>query len=173
MKYRRMGAIVAVVFASLTLVSGPARAQSVTELEKELQQVLEELAERVREAGAQWRQSLRLEPAYENMPVSFMLEYKDALDLSPQQAEELRKLRSRFERKSIRREADIKVTKMELDELLDADTVDLGKAEKKVRELERLRGDEKLSRIRTTEAAKDLLNPEQRKKLAVLRREQN
>jgi len=171
MKHSRMAGIVGFIFFALVVTPGSPRAQSVNDLQKELQEVLQELAERVREAGAQWRQSLRLDSIATDRPLSFMLEYQDALELSPHQINDLKKLRSRFEREAIRREADIKVARMELDELLEADAVDLAKTEKKVRELERLRGDEKLSRIRVIETAKALLRPDQRKKLTVLERE--
>lgn len=168
---RRIAGIVAVVLFALAFVPQLSRAQSLSNLQQELQQVLLELAETVREAGNQWRQALRLDPSLADTPLSFMLEHRNALELSAEQVEALEKLRSRFERAAIRREAEIKVARMELDELLDVDTVDLEKAEEKVRQVEQLRGDEKLSRIRTVEAAKAVLRPEQREKLAALGRE--
>lgn len=156
------------MFCALPFISESPRAQSINDLEKEFQRVLQDLAERVREAGDRWGRSLKLEQPSGDLPLAVILDHKDALELSPQQVDDLKKLRSRFDREAIRSEADIKVAKMELDELLEADTVNLEKAEMKVRELERLRGDRKLSRIRTAEAAKALLRPEQLKKLAVL-----
>lgn len=170
MKTRMVG-IAAAVLLAVVCVPGPSGAQSINDLQQELQKVLLELAETVREAGNQWRQALRLDPSLRDTPLSFMLEHKDALELSAEQVDALEKLRSRFERAAIRREAEIKVARLELDELLDADTVDLEKAEEKIREVEQLRGDEKLSRIRTVEEAKAVLRPEQREKLAALGRD--
>lgn len=160
----------AVVMAFVLVIPGESlRAQSIQELEKELQKIAQDLAERLQEAGAQWQQSLHLDKADgKDEPLSFMLQHNEGLELSAQQIKELKKLRSRFERESIRREADIKVAKMELNELLEGDSIDLEKAEGKVREVERLRADQKLSRIRTVEDAKALLHADQRKKLAVL-----
>jgi len=161
-----LAGVMALVFA---VPGGSLRAQSIQELEKEFQKIVQDLAERFREAGAQWQQSLRLDKAdRKDEPLSFMLQHKDGLELSPQQIKDLKKLRSRFERESIRRDADIKVARMELNELLEAESIDLEKAEAKVREVERLRADQKFSRIRSVEEAKALLRADQRKKLAVL-----
>jgi len=159
------------VVALLLAVPGESpRAQSIQDLEKELQRIVKDLAQRFQEASVDWQQSLRnAGTARKEQPVSFMLQHKDGLELSPQQIKELKKLRSRFERESIRRDADIKVAKMELNELTEGDAIDLEKTEEKVREVERLRADQKLSRIHTIEDAKNVLRLDQRKKLAVLR----
>lgn len=171
MKNIGMIGIGACIVCAVAFTPVSSRAQNIKGLEKEIQKVLQELAQRFHEASKQWQQSLRLNRSVRDTPVSFMLEHKDALELSQQQVKDLKQLRSRFEKEAIRTEADVKVVKMELDELLDAEPVDLEKTEEKVRVLERLRGDQKLSRIRTIEAAKAVLRPDQRKRLAVLQEE--
>jgi Spy/CpxP family protein refolding chaperone len=57
---------------------------------------------------------------------------------------------------------------MDLTNLTGAPTVDLSKVETKVREVERLRADQRLARIRTIEKAKEQLSADQRKKFQEL-----
>jgi Spy/CpxP family protein refolding chaperone len=161
----------AFIVCALVFTPASSRSQNIKGMGKEIQKVLQELAQRLSDASKQWQQSLHLDQGTRDMPISFMLNHKDALELSSQQVKDLKQLRSRFEREAIRGEADVKVAKMELDELLDAEPVDLEKTEEKVRVLEQLRGDQKLSRIRTIVAAKAVLRPDQRKRLAVLQKE--
>jgi Spy/CpxP family protein refolding chaperone len=57
------------------------------------------------------------------------------------------------------------MAEMDLQAMLDSEPVDLGKVETKVREIERLRSDLWLARIRAIEKGKELLSAEQRKTL--------
>jgi Spy/CpxP family protein refolding chaperone len=57
--------------------------------------------------------------------------------------------------------------------LLEAQPVDMTKAEAKVREIERIRGDLRLARIRSIEKGKAQLTAEQRRKLQELQADQN
>jgi Spy/CpxP family protein refolding chaperone len=61
---------------------------------------------------------------------------------------------------------------MDLNGLLAAEKIDMPKVEAKVREIERLRTDFRLARIRTIHKGKEVLNAEQRKKLQELLAEQ-
>lgn len=149
------------------------RAQNIQDLEQQLKKIVEDLVERFGEASRGWPLGQGRGGKKDDEPVSFMLQHKDGLELSSQQVKDLKKLRSRFERASIRREADIKVAKMELEELMEEDSIDLEKTEGKVREVERLRADQKLSRIHKVAEAKALLGPDQRKKLVVLQASDN
>jgi DNA gyrase/topoisomerase IV subunit A len=97
--------------------------------------------------------------------ISLMLRHREKLGLSDDQVRRLEQLRTDFGKESIRKEADLRVAEMDLDALLDAPNVDLGKVEAKVREIEKTRADLRLARIRTIEKAKELLTPDQRKKL--------
>lgn len=97
--------------------------------------------------------------------ISLMLRNREKLGLSEDQVRRMEQLRTDFEKESIRKEADIRVADMDLDTLLDADKLDMAKVEAKIRETEKLRADLRLARIRTIEKAKELLTPDQRKKL--------
>jgi Spy/CpxP family protein refolding chaperone len=77
-------------------------------------------------------------------------------------------LRNDFEKESIRKEAEIRVAKMDLDDLLAAQPVDMTKVEAKVREIEKLRADLRFARIRTVAKGKEQLTADQRKRLEEL-----
>ena len=97
-----------------------------------------------------------------------MLRYKDELGLSADQVQSLERLRADFQREAILRDADLRIAEMDLTTLLEREPVDLGQVEAKLREIERLRGDLRLARIRTIEQGKAQLSPEQRGKLRAL-----
>jgi Spy/CpxP family protein refolding chaperone len=90
---------------------------------------------------------------------------REKLGLSTEQVRNLERLRNDFEKESIRKEADIRVAKIDLHDLLDAQPVDMTKVEAKVREIERLRADLRFARIRTVQKSKEQLSVDQRKKL--------
>ena len=97
--------------------------------------------------------------------ISLMLRNREKLGLSDDQVRRMEQLRTDFEKESIRKEADLRVAEMDLDALLEAPNVEVGKAEAKVREIEKTRADLRIARIRAIEKAKELLTPDQRKKL--------
>jgi Spy/CpxP family protein refolding chaperone len=59
----------------------------------------------------------------------------------------------------------VRVAELELQQLLEADPVEMGKVEAKVKEVEGLRTALRLNWIKAHEQAKSLLTPEQRQKL--------
>lgn len=100
--------------------------------------------------------------------ISQILIQKEALGLSPEQVRKLEQLRDRFQRQSIRVDADLKIIEMDIAALLENDSVEAAKVEQKIREGEKLRADIRIARIRAIEQAKTLLNAEQKKKLQEL-----
>jgi Spy/CpxP family protein refolding chaperone len=94
---------------------------------------------------------------------------RQELGLTTQQVDSLRKLGMDSRRASIRRKADVQIAKLDLMSLRFSDPVDMGKIEAKVREIEKLKGDGSIARIRTAEAAKAQLTAEQKEKLKSLR----
>jgi len=97
--------------------------------------------------------------------ISLTLQNKDQLGLTPDQVKALESLRSEFQKEAIRRSADLQIAEAELGDLLAVEPVDLAKAEAKLRQIEGLRAEIRLSRIKTLEKGKAVLSPEQRKKL--------
>lgn len=102
--------------------------------------------------------------------VVFMaLRNQKELGLSPQQVSSLQQLGMDGRRAVIKGKADAQLARLDLFGLLKAEPVDMSKIEAKVREIERLRADAAIASIRTNEAAKAQLTPEQREKLKTLR----
>jgi len=93
------------------------------------------------------------------------LRHRQELGLSTQQVESLRTIGMDARRAAVRRGADRKNATLDLMALRKGDTVDMGKVEAKVREIEKLRGDGQIARIRANEQAKAQLTAEQRDKL--------
>lgn len=156
---------------SLPLITGmaPAIGEVKPGFHEELAQGWEDLGREFRELFGRWREHFATAPATEDRPLlSLMLRHRDKLGLTADQVRHLERLRSDFQKESIRKEADLRVAEMDLKALRDTQSVDLVKVEAKVREIERLRGDLRLARIRTVERGKEQLTVEQRKKFQEL-----
>jgi len=108
----------------------------------------------------------------EGPPISMIIRNREKLDLSSDQVKNLERLRKDFEKQSIRKDADIRVAKLDLHALLDTQPVDMKKVEAKVHEIERLRADLQFARIRAAQKTKEQLSLEQRQKLNELLAEQ-
>ena len=134
---------------------------------EEVTRVWDEFARELHDWRSRWREHFggSREPRGERPLISWMLSHREDLNLSSEQVRNLERLRSDFERDAVKREADIRVAEMDLSALLEADAVDLKKAEAKVGEIERLRADLRLARIRAIEQGKGLLSQEQHDKL--------
>ena len=103
--------------------------------------------------------------------IGTIFENRVALGLSASQVETLERLSLGLVREAIRRQADLMITQVDLDVLLDQDpskTVDMAAAEAKLREMGTLRTDLHLALVRAVEAARAALTAEQRSMLAPL-----
>jgi Spy/CpxP family protein refolding chaperone len=100
--------------------------------------------------------------------ISITLRHRHDLELSPQQVQDLENLRDGYQREAIRYEADIRIAEMDLQRLLKTDPVDLEQVKVKLQEIEHLKTETRLSRIRAIEQGKALLTPEQYEKLQSL-----
>jgi Spy/CpxP family protein refolding chaperone len=106
--------------------------------------------------------------AAERPVISLMLEHRDELGLTPDQASRLETLRQTFSRDAVRRDADIRIAEMDLAGLLDKEPLDLAKVETKIKELAQLRAELRIARLRAIEQGKAVLTAEQRTKLQAL-----
>ena len=126
----------------------------------------EDLARGLRQWFGRWGHYFGVWTGREEKPlISIMLENREQLGLSAEQINSLEQLRRDFQKASIRTDADLRIAQMDLDTLLSAATVDLAKVEAKVREIEHLRADIRIARIRAIEKGKQQLTAEQRRKL--------
>ena len=91
------------------------------------------------------------------------------LGLSPQQVSSLQQMGMDAARAGIKRRADVQLARLDLMSLMRAEPVDMAKVEAKIRDIEKLKADGAIARIRTNEAAKAQLTPDQREKLKTLR----
>jgi Spy/CpxP family protein refolding chaperone len=129
-------------------------------------QAWDEVSRHLEDMGSRLSEHFRRAEVREERPlITFMLRHRDKLGLSADQVQGLERLRDSFQREVIRSEADLRIADMDLASLLSADPIDLQKVEAKVREIERLKSDLRLARIRAIEKGKALLNAEQRAKL--------
>jgi Spy/CpxP family protein refolding chaperone len=86
---------------------------------------------------------------------------KQRLGLTDDQAEKLKVLRSNYLKETTMQGAKVKVAELELNDLLDEKKLDTSKIEKKVKEIELLKGELLMGRIRSLIKSADFLTPEQ------------
>lgn len=97
-----------------------------------------------------------------------MTEKFEALGLDQKQKETVKAIHLKTKKEMIRKKADVDVAQVELRELLSKDTVDLQAAEAKVKHIEALKTDMKMTHIRAHEEIKLVLTAEQKKKFAAM-----
>ena len=163
---------------SLVFVAAPRWAAAIEGTEplinQQFAQGLDDFARELREWFGRWGEyfgsgTMKSE---ERPLIAFILRNREKLDLSAAQVKNLEQLRNDFQKESIRKDADLRVAEMDLNGLLVAEKVDMAKVEAKVREIERLRSDLRIARIRTIQKGKEVLTADQRKKLQELLAEQ-
>jgi Spy/CpxP family protein refolding chaperone len=86
---------------------------------------------------------------------------KEQLKLNDDQVAKLKKIRSDYQKEMIKRKANLRIAMLELWETIDAKNLDMGKAEKKVKELEAMQSDLMLYRIKTLQETRKFLTDEQ------------
>jgi len=132
---------------------------------EELGDAWERLQRALQEWSGQIRERFGTRDSREDRPmISLILKYKDYLRLTGEQVTKLEQLRDNYQRQSIRTEADARIIDLDVAALLDKPTVDVPKVEQKIREVEKMRADLRIARVRAVEQAKALLTAEQRKK---------
>jgi hypothetical protein len=132
---------------------------------EELADAWERLQRALQDWGGQIRERFGARDSREDRPViSLILKYKDYLGLAGDQIKKLEQLRDNYQRLSIRTDADTRILELDVATLLDKPNVDVPKVEQKIREVEKLRADLRIARVRAVEQAKALLTAEQRKK---------
>ncbi|HXV79557.1 MAG TPA: periplasmic heavy metal sensor [Candidatus Binatia bacterium] len=173
---KRLGLLVVVLSFLWVISTGRVTAMEGAKpaINQQFAQGLDDLARELRDWLGRWSEyfgSGALKPE-ERPLISFMLRNREKLELSAAQVKNLEQLRNDFEKESIRKDADLRVAEMDLSNLLGAAKIDMAKAEAKIREIERLRGDLRIARVRTIQKGKELLTADQRKKLQELLAEQ-
>jgi hypothetical protein len=135
---------------------------------EELSRALGDLVGQIQGMSTRWRDHFLPTEGAEPPLISIALSHRAELGLTLQQVDALERLRISFQREAIKRDADLRVAEMDLAVLRRAEPVDLAQVEAKVREIERLKADLRVARIRTIEQGRAQLTPEQREKLRAL-----
>ena len=134
----------------------------------------ESIGRKLRELLDRLKENFALEIwAEDRAPISLMLRNRERLGLTADQAKHLEQLRSDFAKESIRSEANLRIAELDLTSLLEAQPVDMPRVEAKIRDIERIRADLRIARVRSIEKGKAQLSAEQRRKLEELEADQN
>ncbi len=158
---------------AVLLAAGPACGADravINAAHEEMERALDELAHQTEVLGKRWREHFAGTERWPERPlITIMLQHRQELRLSPQQIEALERIRADFQKEVVRRDTDMRAAETDLaTRLRGAAAVDLTPAEAKVREIERLRADLRIARLRVIEQGKALLTPGQRETLAGL-----
>jgi Spy/CpxP family protein refolding chaperone len=86
---------------------------------------------------------------------------KDRLKLNDDQVSKLRKIRTDYQKEMIKRHASMQIAEMDLWEIIDNKNLDMAKAEKKVKELEGMKSDLMMYRIKALQDTRKFLTDEQ------------
>lgn len=107
----------------------------------------------------------------EQLPlITLMLWHAKDLSLTPAQIQALDGLRSDFQRQAELQATELQRIELELQQVFSREPIDLAQVEARLRKMEALRTDLRMSRIRTIEQAKAVLTREQWSKLQPLLR---
>jgi Spy/CpxP family protein refolding chaperone len=159
-------ALLGVLLVALMIPAAPAAPSDVIPVtHEEMGRAFDDFAAQLHGLGERFRRHFSMEAGPERPLVTYMLDHRSDLALTPAQVEELERIRSDFQKEAIKLDADQRVAEMDVASFLRTDPVDIGRVEAKIREAERLKADFRVGRVRAIERAKAQLTPEQRAKL--------
>jgi hypothetical protein len=96
--------------------------------------------------------------------MGFFLCCKDKLELTDKQIETLKSIKIDFMKNKFKMEADLRIADLELQSLMQDDKATLKEIETKLRTVEKLKTDMKLSHLQALKKAKEILTEEQKEK---------
>ena len=159
------------------LIAGPSKLLAADEpsfLSEDRTLTPESIGRRLRELLDRLKENFTFEVSgEERAPISLMLRNRERLGLTADQVKYLEQLRNDFAKESIRSEANLRIAELDLTSLLEAQPVDMGRVEAKIRDIERIRADLRIARVRSIEKGKAQLSAEQRRKLQELQAQEN
>jgi hypothetical protein len=162
---------------TLILIADPRKLPAADELQltsEDRSLTPESIGRKLRELLDRLKENLAFEiSAEDRAPISLMLRNRERLGLTADQVKHLEQLRNDFAKESIRSEANLRIAELDLTSLLEAQAVDMARVEAKIRDIERIRADLRIARVRSIEKGKAQLSAEQRRKLRELEADQN
>ena len=99
------------------------------------------------------------------LPAHMLLRLKDEIGLTDEQVDKIGKMQGAYQEAAIKKQADVKVQELKLNSYLKEDKVDRGKMEKMIRTIAKMRTDSQIDHINYLLDLKDVLTPEQVKKI--------
>lgn len=97
------------------------------------------------------------------LPGGMYLMHADMLGLTDDQIRKLQDIQADFRRRQVRTGSDIQLNQIDLQQETMKDSPDATKAERLIREINRLQGDMQVAAMKASMAAKNVLTPEQRR----------
>ena len=117
------------------------------------------------------RRGMRGPRPYSARPlVSIALRNHEELKLTDDQVKRLKDIRDAFSKKAVKERAEIKTRGIDLKRALDAEKLDLADAEKKIRDISKMRVDLRIARLKAIQDGKSVLNDDQQKQLSKIAR---
>ena len=157
--------VLILVFVPSSMVQSADADKPAISVPDDLVDAWERLQRALQEWGGQLRERFSGRETREDRPIiSLMLKHREHLRLSAEQVKKLEQVRDQYQRQSIRVEADTRILELDIAGLMDQPSVELPMIEQKIRELEKLRADLRIARVRSVEQAKNILTAEQRKR---------
>jgi len=105
------------------------------------------------------------------LPARMLLKFKDEIGLTDEQVAKIGKMQDAYQEAAIKKQADVKVQELKLNSYLKEDKVDRGKMEKMIRAIAQMRTDSQIDHINYLLDLKDVLTPEQVKKIDELKKD--
>lgn len=99
----------------------------------------------------------------------YLLKVSDKLELSASQKSQFEALKTNFKKFAVKKSADIKVAKIELNELLNKEKFDSKKIKSQISKIESLQSDLRIEMLKTIEKSRSFLRQDQLNKLKDLR----
>lgn len=99
------------------------------------------------------------------LPAHMLLKFKDEIGLTDSQIDKIDKMQDAYQEAAIKKQADVKVQELKLNSYLKEDKIDRGKMEKMIRAIAQMRTDSQIDHINYLLDLKDILTPEQVKKI--------
>lgn len=105
------------------------------------------------------------------LPARMLLKFKDDIGLTEDQVGKIEKMQEARKEAKIKKQADIKVQELKFNSYLKGDKVDRGKMEKMIRTIAKMRTDSQIETINYLLDLKEILTPEQVKKIDELKKD--
>lgn len=105
------------------------------------------------------------------LPAFMLLKFKGEIGLTEDQVAKIEKIEESFQEARIRKDADVEVLELKLRTYLKEDKIDRGKMEKMIRDIAKMRTDAQVDHINHLLDIKNILTPDQLKKIEQLKTE--